>query len=153
MCSDLLLCTGSDTFRILAFSEIYLFMYTQAYLSIFSIIQTYSCILRDYWDIFRFIQAYSELCVTLIYSQSCHTPSPVTLRTRGIFKTLSNFDQAQSITLPYSGIFRNLCYPHICRNLIYLESCNIQNLFIIASLWTIKIQNPGILTFLQYSEP
>ena len=54
--SDLILCTASDTFRILAYSELCLFRYVQAY-----------------WGIFK---AYSVPCVTLAHSQSCLILSP-----------------------------------------------------------------------------
>ena len=58
--SDLKLCTASDTFRILAYSELCLFRYMQANSNMSSIIKTYSCIVTHYLGIFRFIQAYSE---------------------------------------------------------------------------------------------
>ena len=42
-------------------------------------------------NIIRLIQAYLAPCVTLIYSQTCHIPSPGIFRTRVIFKTLQKF--------------------------------------------------------------
>ena len=45
--SDLMLCTASDTFRILTYSELFS-QYVPAYSIIFSIINTYSHILRHY---------------------------------------------------------------------------------------------------------
>ena len=95
-------------------------------------------------NIIRLIQAYLAPCVTLIYSQPCHIPSPGIFRTWGIFKTLQKFHQAYSelgvvriaysgIIHPYSAIFKSLCNACICRNLAYLESCNIQNPSIIGS--------------------
>ena len=100
-----------------------------------------------YSGIFRLIQAYSEPCVTLTYSQPCHIPSPGIFRIRGIFKSLWNYDQAcwepsysqNSLFRHYSTILRHMqtfCNSQICRNLAYLESCNIQNPSIIAS-WCI----------------
>ena len=88
----------------------------QAYSSIFSIIKAYSCILRHYWIVFRLIKAYLAPCVTLTYSQTYHIPSPNIFRTRGIFKTLWNFDQAysepcyrqNSLFRHYSAIFRHI---------------------------------------------
>ena len=88
--------TASDTFRTLGYWELCLFRYMQTYSSIFSIIKTYSCILKRYWGIFRLIQAYSAPCVSLTYSQACHILSPGIFRTGGIFKNLWNFDQACS---------------------------------------------------------
>ena len=46
--SDLMLCTASDTFRILVYLELCIFRYMQAYSSIFRIIKAYSRILRHY---------------------------------------------------------------------------------------------------------
>ena len=99
-------------------------------------------------------EAYSELCETL----TRHIQNPAIVRT---FRTVF-----PGIIQPYSDIFRTLCNAYICRNLAYLESCNIQNPSLIAS-WvhfqnpvkftkigkpcvTLEIQNPGILTFLEY---
>ena len=48
--SDLMLCTPSDTFRIiLAYSALYFFRYTSVYSIIFSIIKRYPLILRHYY--------------------------------------------------------------------------------------------------------
>lgn len=79
----------------------------------------------------KHIQAYSEPCVTLAYSQPCHIPSPGIFKTDGKFKTLRNFDQAYSdIFLPivrtaYLDIFRTLYNSCICRNLSCSEPCHI----------------------------
>ena len=73
--SSLMLCTASETFRILAYSKPCVFKHFQ-----------------HYWGIVGLIQAYSSPCVTLAYSQPCHIPSHDIFRTRGIFKTLRNFD-------------------------------------------------------------
>ena len=97
-----------------------------------------------YKNIIRLIQAYLAPCVTLIYSQTCHIPSPGIFRTRVIFKTLQKFHQAYSernivriaysaIIQSYSTICRSLCNACICRSLAYLESWNIQNPSIIGS--------------------
>ena len=143
-----MLCTKSDAFIILAYSELYLFRYVQVSLRIFSIIKAYSLKLRYFLGIFRLIQAYSAPLVTFVYSQSCHTPSPGMFRTGGIFKTLWNFDQTYSelyhsqnglgslfkhYSAAFAGIFGTLCNTCICRNLAFSESWKIQNSSIIAS--------------------
>ena len=86
--SDFMLCTASDTFRILVYSALFFFRYMQAYSVVFSVIKAYSSILRHYYGIFRLIQAYSAPCVSLTYLQPCHILSPCIFRTRGLFKTL-----------------------------------------------------------------
>ena len=133
-----MLCTTSDTFRILAYSELYSFRYIQAYSRISALLKR--------------IRAYSTPFLTLAYSQPYHIPSLGIFRTGTIFKSLWDFDQAYSepchcqndhnslfrhysIT-PYSGIFRTLCIAYICKNLAYLESWNIQNPSLILS-WCI----------------
>ena len=61
----------SDTFRILAYPELYLFRYISTYSRIFRI---------AYWE-FRSIPAYSAPFVTLAYSKPYHIPS------QGVFRT------------------------------------------------------------------
>ena len=73
--SDLIL----RIFKIMAYSEISLFRYMQAYSKIFSIIKAYSQILRHYYGLFRIIPA----C-----SQTCHIPSLDIFKTTGILKKL-----------------------------------------------------------------
>ena len=110
-----------------------------AYSIIFSVIKTYSDILRHYWSIFRHIQAYSAPCVILAYSQLCHILNPDIFRTGGLFKILWNVDQAYSgpctkgILQAYLDIFRILGNAYIRRTLAYLESWNIQNPSVIES--------------------
>ena len=81
---------------------------------------------------FRLIQAYSALFVTLTYSQPCHIVSPGIFRKGGLFKTLSNIYQTYSEPCHghYSAIFRH-----------------IQNL-----MQCLHMQKPGILRILEYSE-
>ena len=71
---------------------------------------------------------------TLVYSHF-HIPSPGIFRTRGIFNTMWNFDQANSelchsqnsLFRHYSAIFRTWYNPRICRNLAHSKSWNTQN--------------------------
>ena len=86
----------SDSFRILAYSEFCVLMYTQVHSSILRIIKAYSRMLRHFQRIYRFIQAYLEPWVTHAYLQTCHNLSPGIFRSGGKFKTLWNFDQAHS---------------------------------------------------------
>ena len=102
-----MLCTASDTFRILVYSALFFFRYMQAYSVVFSVIKAYSSILRHYYGIFRLIQAYSAPCVSLTYLQPCHILSPCIFRTRGLFKTLWNVDQ------PYSEPYHRALFIHI----------------------------------------
>ena len=138
-------------------------------------------------DTFR-ILAYPEFCFfssTLCnptYSQAYHILNHGIFRIGGIFKTMWNFDHAYSelcivravysgIIQPYSDIFGTLCSAYICRNLAYLEPCNIQNSSIIVSQrifktlsylqkigkpWKFRtwhIGKPGIFRTLTYLKP
>ena len=76
----------------------------QADLGIFTHISAYSDISKDIQpDIIRHIKAYSELCVTLVYSEPWqiqnqrHIQNPGILRTRGIFRTLDSFVKIANI--------------------------------------------------------
>ena len=86
---------------------------------------------------FRNLQAYSEPCVILAYSQPSYIPSPGIFRTGSMFKTMWNFDQAHSgpcensLFRHYSAVFRH-----------------IQNL-----LWSLHMPKPGIFGILEYTEP
>ena len=163
MFSDLLLCTASDIFRILAYSALCFFRYMLAYSIIFSVIKTYSDMLRHYWSIFRHIQAYSAPCVILAYSQLCHILNPDIFRTGGLFKILWNVDQAYSgpctkgILQAYLDIFRILGNAYIRRTLAYLESWNIQNPSVIASRRIFRtlsfFENLRIFRTLTYLKP
>ena len=82
----------------------------------------------------KHIQAYSSLLRHISHPvQTSHIHNLAIFRTRGIFKTLWNFDQAYSEPYPskkssfrhYSAIFRTLCNVCLCRNLPYLECWNI----------------------------
>ena len=118
------LCTASDTFRILGYSELCIFSFMPAYLIKFRVIKAYSA----YWGI---IKAYSAPCVALAYSQPCHilSLSPGMIRTGGLFKILWNVNQAYS--KPYHGVL----FSHIQ---VYSEC--------------LHVQKPGILGILEYSE-
>ena len=79
------------------------------------------------------IQAYSAPYVTLAYSQPCHILSPGIFTTRGLFKTLSNVDQALIAQrlhtqkpatlgiLEYSEPFPNCIPTHIQDPIIFTE--------------------------------
>ena len=82
-------------------------------------IQTYSGIFMSYSNIFSHIVAYSEPCITLAYSETCHIQNSGIFRTQDIFRTLSAHIVA---------------YSEHCRTLTYAEPCHIQNLG--------NIQNP-----------
>ena len=128
-------------------------------------------------SLFRYIQAYSNtLRISNAYlSQTFHIPSPGMLRTKSIFKILLNFDQVysepchseNSLFRHYSAIFRhiqNLVLPsHIQKpgifgNLEYSEpfhNCipsSVQNSAIFKKIGkpfaTLEIENLGILAIL-----
>ena len=77
------------------------FSYIHAYAGIFRHTQRYSEIIRHFQELLRDIQAHSEACVTLIYSEPWHIQNPY------IFGTLiySEFWYIQN-----PGIFRTLSY-------------------------------------------
>ena len=138
MCSNLILCTASNTFRILAYLALCFFRYTQVYSILFSVIVGYSCILRTLCN--------SRTFTTLLYSE------PSMFRTGGLFKTLQTM--TRHIRNPakghYSAKFRyiqNLVQrlhtqkPGIVRILKYSEpshNCiptDIQNPVLLTTIW------------------
>ena len=84
-----MLCTVSDTFRILAYLQLCLFNYIQAYSSILRHIQAYWGIIKAYWGKFRTL---CNICIFTIlpYFERRN------IRTGGKFKTLWNFEQGYS---------------------------------------------------------
>ena len=138
-----MICTASDTFRILAYWELCLFRYIQVYSSISALlrhIHAYWAIIKAYLDLFRDMQnsewpshiynlvifwaliylepvPCSKLCKTL--TKHIHNPSIVRTVYSGIFQ-------------PCSSACQTLCNACICRNPTYSESWNIQNPTIIA---------------------
>ena len=103
-------------------TDLRIFRDIDVYSSIFSIIKT----LTHIEALLRNIEAYTEPCGNLPYSQLCHIMSPGIFRTGYIFKTLWNFDQNPTmvysdIIQPYSGIFRT------CVTLVYAETWHIWN--------------------------
>ena len=118
---DFIICTVSDTFRIQAYSALCFFIYIPVYSIIISIIKTYSRILRHYYSIFRLIQTFSALRNLRIF------------KTGGLFKTLSNVDQAYS----------EPCHRPLCSHIqTYSEPCR----------RSLRMQKPGILEILEYSK-
>ena len=63
-------------------------------------------------DIFSYMVAYLEPCVTLAYSEPCHIQNPGIFSSQDIFRTLSR---------------HFLAYSECCVTLTYWESCHIQN--------------------------
>ena len=128
-----MICTASDTFRTLVYSAL-----IPAYSIIFSVIKTF----MNVKILLRHIQAYSGPCVTLTYSEPCHS-EPGIFRTGSLFKILWNVDQhIQNFVIGhYSGIFKTLCNACIFRNLAYLEFWKIQNSYNYIPKY---IQNPVI---------
>ena len=59
----------------LTYSALCFFRYTSVYLIIFTVINTYSLILKHCWGIFKLIQAHSAPFETLAYSEPCHRAS------------------------------------------------------------------------------
>ena len=128
--SDLMLCSASDTFRILTYSALCFFRYMSAYSVIFSVIKTYA-----YWDI---IKANSGIClINLCQRLIRHIQNPAIGHYSAIFRHIYNFR-----------------YACICWSLAYLKSLNIQNPSIVVSqhifralsyLWKFwNIQNSAI---------
>ena len=137
-----MICTASDTFRTLVYSAL-----IPAYSIIFSVIKTF----MNVKILLRHIQAYSGPCVTLTYSEPCHS-EPGIFRPGSLFKILWNVDQhIQNFVIGhYSGIFKTLCNACIFRNLAYLEFWNIQNSYNYIPKY---IQNPVIFTKIyEYSQ-
>ena len=119
-------------------SELCLFRYMQAYSSKFSIIKSYSCILRYFWGIFSFIQAYLRPCVAIAYSEPYNLEAdayskPFGSLTRHIQNPATVRTVYLSIIKPYSSIFKTLLNACIFRNLAYSESWNNQISSITAS--------------------
>ena len=98
-----------------------------AYSIIFTIIKAYSGILIHYSVILRLIQTYSAPCVTLTDSQPCHILSPGIYRTRGLFKTLWNVDQAH--TIASRRIFKTLWHLQKFTNIQNSDIFKIQDIF------------------------
>ena len=126
-----MLCTVSDTFKILAYSALF-FRYKSTYLIKFSVV---FIVLRDnhaHWDIIKtysgFIQAYSAPCVALAYSWPCHIQSASVFRIFRIYLAyLTRHIQNPAIG-HYLTIFRHI--PNLVQRL--------------------HMQKPGIIG---YSEP
>ena len=98
MYSDLMLCTSLDTFRIMAYSALFFYVYTW----LFSHNQCYWGIFMHIETLLRCIQAYSgifsTLCnphITIAYYLSMYY-DPSIFRNGGVFNTLWNVDQAYS---------------------------------------------------------
>ena len=104
-----------------------------AYSIIFSIVKAYSRILRHYLGIFKLIEAYSALCVTLTYSQRCDILNPGIFRPEGYLKS-------------YEKLTRHIQNPVIEHYSVILRY--IQNL-----KQCLHTQKAGILGVLEYSEP
>ena len=68
-------------------------------------------------ELFRDIQAYSEVCVTLTYLKLWYIQNPNTFRTRNIFRTL---EYSQHWCIQNPGIFRTLAYS---KSEAYPEPC------------------------------
>ena len=126
--------------RILKYSELYLFSCIQAYSRR---VKAYSGILRHLLGIFMLIQTYSEPCVTwnihnlTTFQTLVKLESEVYLKSR---ETLTIHIQKLTIVKTlYSGIIES--YPgisitlhnaHICANMTYSNSWNVQYYSIIA---------------------
>ena len=85
----------------------------KAYSCIFRHIQAHSDIFRHNQAYSGIIHAYSETCVTLTYSESCHSQNPGIFETRGILISLvySKFWHIQNQRhIQNPGLFRTLGY-------------------------------------------
>ena len=110
----------------------------------------------------RIIQAYSEFCVTLAYSETWYIQNPCLFRTRNIIRSLLYLEISIFRT---RGILRAQVYsklwhiqkPFIFRTVVYSEvkvysdSCYIQNHGILKIMQIFR--SWGILRTLVYSEP
>ena len=118
-----MLCTTSETFRILAYSELYSFRYIQAYSRISALL--------------KHIQAYSTSFLTLAYSQPYHIPSLGILEPKPYSKaceTLTRHIQSpaivRAIITVYSGIIpltHIQAYSEPCVLLTYAKIWHIWN--------------------------
>ena len=140
-----MLCSASDTFRILVYSDFHLFRYIQSYSCIFKIIKAYSRLPRCFKE---YSGIFSTLCNPVIftalpYSEPWHLQLEAYSKP---FETLSGHIQNPAIVRtvypstiqPYSGRFKTLCNSCICRYPAYLEFWNIQNPSIIAFRRTLR---------------
>ena len=122
------------------------FSYMPVYWITFSIIKAYSHIFRYYYGIFRLVQAYSTPCVTLAYLQPCRILSPDIFRTRSLFETLWNIDQAYSepCRRPWLWHIQNLAQCLHMQKSSKLEIPGYSELF--NNCIAMHIQNPAIFT-------
>ena len=130
-----MLCTASDTFRILAYSELCLFRYMPVYL-----IQRYYDIFTHIETLLRHVQAYSD-----IFSTLCNPR---------IFKSLRYSEPVAHLKLR-EGLIRNIQNPFIGHHWAsfshiqaYAEPCAT---FAYAEAW--DTWNPGIFRNLYNSIP
>ena len=136
-----------NTFRTLAYLELCLFRYTEAFSIIFSTIKACSVLIR-----------YIQNPVKVSYSQPCLMPSPARCKIGGILKPyetsprhIQNSTIARivlGIAQPYSGILRTLSNPCIYTSLACWQFWNIQNSSIITSRRIVRI-----LIYLYLSKP
>ena len=118
----------------------------------------------------RYIQAYLAPCVTLTYSPPCHIPEVYSTLCETLIRHIQNLVLIRTV---YSGIIQ--AYSEPCVTPGYAETWDIfgileystpfyncirtyiQNTVIFTKIGkpsvTLEIQNPGILTILEYSEP
>ena len=113
------------------------------YVLIFSVINSFMTEIVIIYQAYSCI--FSALCNPRIFL-AIHTLNSGIFKTRGLFKSLWNIDQAYSepchmAIWHYLGIFRTLCNACICRKVARSESLNIQNPSINASP---HIQNTDI---------
>ena len=96
----------------------------QVYVDIFNHIERYWSTFHASWDINK---AYWAPCVTLAYSQPCHILSSGIFRTKGLFKTLWNVDQAYSEPC-HRALFRHIqTSSQPCAKLAYAETWYTRN--------------------------
>ena len=88
----------------------------------------HSGIIRHIQELFRYIQPYSETCVTLAYLEPSYNQNPYIFRTRSIFRTLA---YSQRWYIQNAGIFT--------KSEVYLEPCRM--------FTSVKIVNSYIIIF------
>ena len=101
--------------------------------------QVYSGIIRHDQELFMYIQAYSELCVTLSCLEPWYIQNPDIFRTRSIFRTLA---YSQPLYIQNPGILRTLVYS---KSEAYLEPCQT------STIGVLQEQLTAIIIFTNYN--
>ena len=111
-----------------------------SYSNMFRHIQTYASVSRHIQKLFRHIQAYPELCVTLAYSEPPYIQKAFILRTRDIFKLWYIQNQRHVQNPDVFRTIRNIHNGAFCGNtFMNFYFINIMNFFSTCLIFTPNI--------------